>query len=158
MSDNISYPLTIALEIRHLITRQPIWASQQQIYLSRPFKINKEEGILKIYLKIFKTFPAFLTHDNCSIYKAYTLYWGKHLQTDIEGFLIKTPSDDPRHLSPATPQPSGSYSVQYSLLLLPHNTPLPPNFAYPLQPLRLLDGDSQAHPESSDGNPNARLQ
>ena len=158
MSDNITYPLTIALEIRHLITKQPIWASQQQLYLSRPFTVKKEEGILKIYLKIFKTFPAFLSHNNCSVYKAYTLYWGKHLQTGLEGYLIKTPSDNPSILGPATLQPSGTFSVQYFLLLLPHDTPLPPNFAYPLHPFHLLDGEPPPHPEGGDGNPDAGLQ
>ena len=127
MSDNANFHIKLTLEVQHLITGETFWASTQKFFTTHVFKISKEEKILQTYLRIFHTFPTFMSHNDCSIYHASTLYWGKNDLNGIEGYLLKIPTDDWRTLPPATPTSSGTFKIAYLLLLVPSDTQISPN-------------------------------
>jgi len=117
MSDRPSFPLKIALEVQHFESGDIFWTSQQTIFVSSPFKICKEVGLLELYLRVFHRFPTFLSHNNCSVYHALTSYWGIHPLTGLEGYLLKSPIQNYRQLGPATARPDGAFSIKYILLM-----------------------------------------
>lgn len=135
MSDKPTYPLRIALEVQHFESGEVFWSSTQTIFVSVPFKISKEIGLLQLYLRLFDRFPVSISHSNCSIYHVLTSYWGVHPLTGITGHLLKSPLHHYNQIGPATPHLDGSFSIKYIFLIVPKNIPLPPRLSINLQSL-----------------------
>ncbi len=135
MSDRPKYPLRIALEVQHFESGEIFWSSKQLIFVTTPFRISKEIGLLQLYLAIFDKFPVFISHNNCKVYHVLTSYWGIHPLTGLTGHLLKSPLHHYNQIGPATPHLDGSFSIKYIFLIVPNNIPIPPRLSINLQSL-----------------------
>jgi hypothetical protein len=138
MSDRTKFPLKIALKAIHFETGETLFASQQKIFTSTPFKIDRENGLLHLYLKIYKHFPVFMTHPECTIFKSFVMYWGIHPVTGQAQYLLKTSRDEPNTSPPATQQPDGSFSIEYTLIVCPPSAPITQLLTVHISPLEIL--------------------